>query len=134
MELLGQRKQTEIAALMQSSDIFAFPSIRELGAGVLIEAMACGMACVCVDYGGPATLIGPDHGVKVPLGDKASIVTSMADALGALTADPERRARLGSAAHSHALRYYAWDKKAERTIDVYDWVLGRKADKPGFWD
>ncbi|RTL70958.1 MAG: glycosyltransferase family 1 protein [Hyphomicrobiales bacterium] len=134
VELLGQRTQAEVAALMQSADIFAFPSIRELGAGVLIEAMACGMACVCVDYGGPATLIGPDHGIKVPLGDKTSIVNSMADALGALTADPARRARLGSAAHVHALRYYAWDQKAERTLGVYDWVLGRRADKPSFWD
>lgn len=134
VELLGQRTQAEVASLMQSSDIFAFPSIRELGAGVLVEAMACGMACVCVDYGGPATLIGPETGIKVPLADKPTIVKSMTAALERLVADPEGRAKLGAAAHEHALRYYAWDRKAQRTLDVYDWALGRRSAKPTFWD
>ena len=51
--LLGWKTQSEVAALMRESDIFAFPSIRELGAGVVVEAMACGLACVVVNYGAP---------------------------------------------------------------------------------
>ncbi|WP_438992224.1 glycosyltransferase, partial [Lentibacter sp.] len=42
----GRKTQTEVADLMRSCDGFIFPSIRELGAGVIIEAMACGMHCL----------------------------------------------------------------------------------------
>jgi len=53
---------------MSQAEILAFPSIRELGAGVVVEAMACGMACVVVDYGGPAMLVQQERGIKIPWG------------------------------------------------------------------
>ena len=64
VKLLGQKTQAEVGELMRQAEIFAFPSIRELGAGVVVEAMACGMACVVVDYGGPGALIRPIAGLK----------------------------------------------------------------------
>ncbi len=66
VDLLGWKSQAEVATLMREADIFAFPSIRELGAGVVIEAMACGLPCVVVDYGGPGGLISEGRGIKVP--------------------------------------------------------------------
>ena len=51
--------EAEIGQLMRSSDILAFPSIRELGAGVVVEAMATGLPSIVVDYGGPGGLINP---------------------------------------------------------------------------
>lgn len=133
VELVGQKTQAQIGALMREAEIFAFPSIRELGAGVVVEAMACGMACVVVDYGGPATLIGPDRGVKVPLTEKDALVARFASELEALTADPERTARLGAVAHEHAMAHYAWDAKARKTMEIYEWVLGRRRERPDFW-
>ncbi|MEL6210448.1 MAG: hypothetical protein AAFR44_09780 [Pseudomonadota bacterium] len=34
---------------MQSSDVFVFPSIRDAGAGVIVEAMMSGIASVVED-------------------------------------------------------------------------------------
>lgn len=133
VELLGQRSQAEVGQLMRQAEIFAFPSIRELGAGVVVEAMACGMASVVVDYGGPAALIGPDRGIKVPLGDKEAVTASFVEALEALVEDPARVRELGQAAHRHAMEFYSWDAKAKKTLEVYDWVLGRSQQKPDFW-
>jgi glycosyltransferase involved in cell wall biosynthesis len=135
IELLGQLPQSGVAQLMRESDVFAFPSIRELGAGVVVEAMASGLACVVVDYGGPATLVGPDRGIKVPMGSLDTLVAAFRQALESLVQDPQRVRALGRAAHAHALRHYAWDHKAERTVAVYRWLMdGRKGAKPGFWD
>lgn len=132
VQMLGWKSQADVAALMRTADIFAFPSIRELGAGVVVEAMACGLACVVVDYGGPATLIGPDRGVKVPLGNRERIRQEFAEALERLVLDDEAIMRLGAAARDHALRFYTWDAKARKTIEVYEWVLGRR-ERPNFW-
>lgn len=135
VELLGRLPQAGVAQLMRESDVFAFPSIRELGAGVVVEAMASGMACVVVDYGGPATLVDADRGIKVPMGSLDALVESFRQALESLVADPLRARALGRAAHAHALRHYAWEHKAGRTVAVYRWLMeGRRGEKPGFWD
>jgi glycosyltransferase involved in cell wall biosynthesis len=133
VEILGQRSQAEVGALMREAEILAFPSIRELGAGVVVEAMACGMACVVVDYGGPATLIGPDRGIKVAPTDKDTLVVRFAQELKALVADPARVERLGAAAHRHAMDHYSWAVKARKTLEIYQWALGQRAQKPDFW-
>lgn len=131
VRLLGQKTQAEVGALMRQAEIFAFPSIRELGAGVVVEAMASGMACVVVDYGGPATLVGPDRGVKVPLGNFEQLVERFGDRLESLVLDPERVAQLGQAAYHHATTYYTWDVKAKKTLEIYRWLCAEQ--KPNFW-
>jgi len=133
VEIVGQQPQSKVAEFMRESEIFAFPSIRELGAGVVVEAMACGMACLVVDYGAPARLIAADRGVKVALCTKAEVIQSFRLALEGLVADPERIEQLGNAAHNHTMAYYDWDAKARKTIEVYDWVLGSSTAKPDFW-
>ncbi|MBW4652881.1 MAG: glycosyltransferase family 4 protein [Kaiparowitsia implicata GSE-PSE-MK54-09C] len=134
VDLLGQKPQAEVGQLMREADIFAFPSIRELGAGVVVEAMACGMACVVVDYGGPATLIQGDRGVKVPLGTFDQLVDRFVVELEALVGNPDRVRELGQTAYHHAMTYYSWDAKARKTLELYDWVLGKTPTKPDFWE
>lgn len=134
IELVGRVNQKRVGELMKQVDIFAFPSIRELGAGVVLEAMACGMASVVVDYGGPATLINSERGVKVPMGDFENLVISFQNALEQLVVNPMLVRKLGLAAHEHALRYYTWKVKASKTLEVYDWVTGNNKEKPNFWE
>ncbi len=129
VQLVGHRPQSGV----REGEIFAFPSIRELGAGVVVEAMACGTACVVVDYGGPAGLVGPHRGVKVPLGDKETLVARFVAELEELVDNPERTKRLGLEAHRHAMAHYSWDAKARKTLKIYDWVLSGRGDPPDFW-
>jgi glycosyltransferase involved in cell wall biosynthesis len=133
VQLLGRKSQAEVAALMAQADIFAFPSIRELGAGAIIEAMACGLACVVVDYGAPSALIDSDRGIKVPLASGTEISRSFGLALERLVVEPQLVQRLGAAAREHVLRFYTWDVKAKKMLKVYEWALGR-GPQPKFWD
>jgi glycosyltransferase involved in cell wall biosynthesis len=123
VELLGWKSQREVGELMRGADVFAFPSIRELGAGVVIEAMACGLPCVVVDYGGPGALVSTAVGVKVRLGDKESLASQFAMELERLASAPEDRARLGEAAAHYALSEYSWDAKARKVLRAYNWAL-----------
>ncbi len=133
VEMVGRRTQAEIAQLMREADVFVFPSIRELGAGVVVEAMACGMACIVVDYGGPGGLIHAGSGVKVQLGDREYLIGRFANEMAALAADPARRRALGAAARLDASEIYQWDAKGRKTVDVYEWVLGKRPAKPDFY-
>jgi len=132
VQILGWRPQSEVAKLMREADIFAFPSIRELGAGALLEAMACGLACVVVDCGAPASLVDDDRGIKVPLGTADEIVRDFGNAFERLVTEPVLTARLSAAACEHAMQFYTWDKKAQKILAAYNWTLGR-GPRPDFW-
>jgi glycosyltransferase involved in cell wall biosynthesis len=134
VELAGWKNQSEVAELMRSADVFAFPSIRELGAGVVIEAMACGCVPVVVDYGGPGGLVDDTSGVRVPLVPKPELVAGFTRALESLTTDRARLRRMGEAGARRALDSYTWEAKARKTVEVYEWALGRRAAPPRFAD
>lgn len=134
VEFVGKTNQAGVCQAMREADIFIFPSIRELGAGVLVEAMACGLPCAVVDYGAPGTLVNADRGLKVPLGSKQDIIAAMTASLEQLVQSPQNIARLGSAAQNYVETYYTWDARARFTLEVYKWVLGQRQEKPAFPD
>ncbi|MDR5652845.1 glycosyltransferase family 4 protein [Ruixingdingia sedimenti] len=110
--------------------VLAFPSIREFGGGVVLEAMALGLVPLIVDYAGPAELVVPETGVKVPLGPRADIVAGFRDALARMAGDPAALAPMGAAARARVLDHFTWDRKAAQVAAVYDWVLRRRSDRP----
>ena len=56
VSIRGQLPQAELAEEMRRSQAFVFPSLRGFGGGVILEAMACALPSLIVDYGGPAEL------------------------------------------------------------------------------
>jgi glycosyltransferase involved in cell wall biosynthesis len=75
-------------------DLVVLPSLGEHFGRVLIEAMAMARPVVATDAGGvPEVVRHGETGLLVPPGDPKAL----AEAVLALLADPERRARLGSA-------------------------------------
>ncbi len=133
VELVGWRTQDEVAALLRESDVFVFPSIRELGAGVVVEAMASGLPCVVVDYGAPGFLVGEDRGVAVPLAGRETLTLEFGRAMRELFRSPTRLHDMGHRAQEYALRFYSWDAKARKFMDVYRWVCGQTSVRPDFF-
>jgi glycosyltransferase involved in cell wall biosynthesis len=133
VELTGWLGHEEVMERMRRADVFAFPSIRELGAGVVAEAMGLGLVCVTTDYGAPGTYTEGGRGVVVPLTDKPALVQGYVKALEELVSDPEKCARISEAGRRFAHANLTWDAKAEKIIEVYEWALGRRAEKPAFY-
>lgn len=134
----GWVEHRRMAERLGRSQVFAFPSVREFGGGVVLEAMALGLAPVVVDYAGPAELVPEGTGFRVPLGSRAQIVERFRDILTALAADPGRARSLGERARRHVRRLFTWEAKARQVLEVYRWVLGERA-RPDFgmpfpWD
>ncbi|MGL4238531.1 glycosyltransferase family 4 protein [Tabrizicola sp.] len=123
----GTRSQADVAAAMRDCDAFVFPSIRELGAGVVIEAMASGILCIVTDYGAPGDLVANGRGVAIPLRPLDDLVTSCRAAMLAAMDRPDEHAAMAKAGQDHALEHYTWDAKARRTVEIYQAVLSGKA-------
>jgi glycosyltransferase involved in cell wall biosynthesis len=133
VKLVGRKSQREVGELMRSSDVFVFPSIRELGAGVVAEAMASGLCCVAVDYGGPAELLAGGRGVKLGPVPRDPLTQRFTLQLEQLAQDPAEARRRGRLAHDYAVSQLSWDVKAQRVVEAYRWALGQRRERPDFY-
>jgi glycosyltransferase involved in cell wall biosynthesis len=129
--LPGWLDHREVARRLANSQVFAFPSIREFGGGVVLEAMALGLVPVVVNHGGPGELVTDETGVRVPLGSRDSIVGAFRQILGELALSPDRRRAMGERARRRVYAQFTWDVKARQIFEVYRWVLGQRG-KPDF--
>lgn len=102
-------------ALMQryrEAAALCFPSLRDSGGFVLLEALAHGCPVICLDHGGGGALgIGPGAGRRIPPGPRPVVERALADAVHEAVAgrfDPER-ARDCARAYTHVelTRYLA---------------------------
>ena len=132
VELVGWKSIDEVGEILGQSDVFVFPSIRDLGAGVVIQAMGAGCAPIVVDYGGPGGLVAEDAGIKIPLADRKKLVTDLAEACVRYVNDRELLYQHATRAQANAREHYTWEAKAKKTVEVYEWVSGRRAVKPQF--
>jgi glycosyltransferase involved in cell wall biosynthesis len=121
----------ELQHRMAAAQVFGFPSIREFGGAVVLEAMALGLVPVVVGYGGPAELVSARTGIAVPIGPRDRIVAGVRAALERLVANPALVAEMGRQARRRVHDLFTWDAKASQVRKVYEWVLGR-GPKPEF--
>lgn len=128
----GWLAHSDVAGVAGKCSVLSFPSIREFGGGVVLEAMAMGLAPLIVDYAGPSELVGPDTGFTIPLGARTAIIRDLAAELERLSENRGDVAATGARARARVLAHFTWSAKAAQIAEVYDWVLGRRADKPSF--
>lgn len=111
---------------LRASDVFAFPSFFEAMPLSVLEAAACGLACVASAVGGIVDVIEDGRsGVLVEPGDSRGLW----GAIGALLADEERRRALGSAARERARGLFDLDRSLDRYRAMLDGLIptGRAA-------
>jgi glycosyltransferase involved in cell wall biosynthesis len=119
---LGWVPNADLPPYYRAAAVSVIPSLEE-GFGIpAAEAMGCEVAVVASDAGGLPEVV--EHGVTglvVPRGDS----TALAQAIGALLTDPERRRAMGLAGRERALRLFDWDRSAEQFEQLYREVAAR---------
>lgn len=126
----GWQAHEDVQKILARSQLLGFPSIREFGGGVVLEAMALGVPALVVDYAGPGELVDAATGFKVALGPRDEIVSGFRNNLQDLAETPEILKEKGTNARVKVARDFTWGQKAGQIARVYDWVLngGEKPD------
>ena len=126
----------ELIAVLAASDVFVCPSVYEPLGIVNLEAMAVGLPVVGSATGGiPDVIVDGETGLLVPIEqvqdgtgtpiDPARFEADLAERLTTLVTDPEAAKVMGEAARRRVEEHFAWEAIAQRTMDVYNWVLAQ---------
>lgn len=125
VEFRGWVAHEHVASTIAEADLFAFPSIREFGGAVAIEAMAVGTPPMVVAYGGLAETVTEDEGFPIPIGSRSELVERFRGRLDEILDDPGIIDRKGEAGRRRVDAHFTWDAKASQVMDVYAWALNR---------
>ena len=126
----------ELIAVLAASDVFVCPPVYEPLGIVNLEAMAVGLPVVGSATGGiPDVIVDGETGLLVPIEqvqdgtgtpiDPARFEADLAERLTTLVTDPEAAKVMGEAARRRVEEHFAWEAIAQRTMDVYNWVLAQ---------
>ena len=126
----------ELIAVLAASDVFVCPSVYEPLGIVNLEAMAVGLPVVGSATGGiPDVIVDGETGLLVPIDqvqdgtgtpiDPARFEADLAERLTTLVTDAEAAKAMGQAARRRVEEHFAWEAIAQRTMDVYNWVLAQ---------
>ncbi len=120
---VGPVAEEEKASLLAQSELFVLPSTSDTSSLALLEAMACGAACLAFDVGGPADLI--EDGVTgrlVSATDAGSLAAGISDLLGR----GSERERLRRAAIDYVRREASIERTATRFMALYEMLLAER--------
>lgn len=130
LRFVGTVQPDQVYKHYAANDVLLFPSIREFGGGVVLEAMSMGVVPIVTDHGGPGELVVQGTGLKIPLAERAAMIDRLRAAIEGVLADPDTLIPLIRAARQRVETLFTWQRKAEQIGEVYDWVLRRAHEKP----
>ena len=121
VRLMGRTSSADLHAWYEAADIFVHPTLYEGSSLVTLEAMAHRRAVVATTAGGLPDKVRPgETGWLVPPGDPDALAAALLDAM----ARRGRLAALGDAGRALVEREFSWDVVAERTMTLYQRLLG----------
>lgn len=126
----GWLDHAEVQQVAVCSQLLVFPSVREFGGGVVLEAMALGIVPVVMDYAGPGELVGDETGWRIPMGSRAEVVAALRARLLAIAADPSVLPAKAAAAKARAMGSFTWPVKAAQVEGLWRAVLAGQSPLP----
>lgn len=126
IEWLGQKNETEIAALLQAGGIYVWPGTGEAYGVAYLEAQAAGLPVVAQETAGvPAVVMAGTTGFLVKDGD----IQAYADAIGFLLDNPKEAMALGHAARRFVHGERSLEQAAIRMNELMRGVADRREER-----
>ena len=121
----GWVDQSETPGYYKKSDVFCFPSVREFGGAVALEAMAGGLPCLVADHAGLSEYVTDETGFKIKPTSREYLVDELAHKIRILFEDRKMVHRMSEKAIER-VKEFEWEAKADRMVEIY----GELVNKP----
>lgn len=119
VRFFGVVPRDEVFIWLAECDVLIHPSLHDSGGWVCLEAMAAARPVICLNLGGPATLVSDNAGVKIPARTPEDAISRMAEAMLSLGRDPQHRAWMARQARQHVQNNHLWDQRAGEMYQYY---------------
>jgi len=127
----------DLVRLYSGAALFVCPSIYEPFGIINLEAMACGCPVVASKVGGiPEVVVDGTTGFLVPFESRGApdfeprdperFAIDLAMSINSLFMNDALRARMGQAARARVEERFTWSMVAQRTLDLYEELVGAK--------
>lgn len=125
VKFAGWVGQEETVEYYRNADIFCFPSIREFGGAVVMEAMACGLPCIVPNNGGIGEYVTEETGFKIEPNSREYLTQEFSNKIKMLVEDDKLRESM-SAKSIEKAREFEWDRKAQKIVEIYENTIAEK--------
>lgn len=117
IEWEGWLPKEQVLALYGEYDLLFYPSLRDSGGFVVLEALQCGLPVVCFKLGGPGVVVDDSCGCAIPaMADIEATCEDFSGRVLALLKHANRSEQLGEACRRRS-RIFAWDQLVKRIVD-----------------
>lgn len=117
--LHGTVPRARVDEFYRAADVFVFPSYREPGGNVSLEAMSWGLPVVVCRRGGPGANVDEACAFTLDASTPEQLAADTAAAVRNLVDDPALRRRMGEAGRDLALRTHLWPQRVARMESFY---------------
>jgi glycosyltransferase involved in cell wall biosynthesis len=122
----GWVDQNETPGYYKKSDVFCFPSVREFGGAVALEAMAGGLPCLVADHAGLGEYVTDETGFKIKPTSREYLVNELAKKIQILHENREMVHRMSEKAIER-VKEFEWEAKAEKMVEIYGELVNKQS-------
>jgi glycosyltransferase involved in cell wall biosynthesis len=126
----GRLPRPDVECFYRSADIFVFPSYREPGGNVVLEAMGHALPVIVCDSGGPGAATDDRCAFRLKATTPTALACDVAQALRSLITDSHLRRAMGKAAFDHVTRHGLWHSRVERMETLFREVVAESGRLP----
>lgn len=121
----GWLPRERILQMYSDHDVLLFPSLHDSGGLAVLEAMTEGLPVVCLDLGGPGTIVNNSCGrvISTRNADESTVVNRLASAISELASSPALLTQLQTGALKEAHRY-SWKRIVTQLYSTIEQVTG----------
>lgn len=112
--------QAELFNLYREMHCMIFPSLHDSSGNVVLEAQAYGLPVICLDLGGPPTLVTPETAIVVSTKNQSEegVVRGLAAAVERLEGDELARITMGVSAIAHVVGTMRWEHRVRGALEM----------------
>jgi glycosyltransferase involved in cell wall biosynthesis len=121
---VGAKPHAELDQYYTDAGLFVFPSVRESGGMVVLEAMSHALPCLVANWGGPAVYT-RETGMQLSVESPQVLEDDLVSIVSRLLANPNDGRRVGVASRETISGQFIWSCKAELLLEA---IRGRLTD------